>query len=467
MYDPWDDDDPKDPASLGAQSTNVESQTVNVVDQSTMEFTDARSGRKRTMPSTVPLQSKYSKSLDAIHVIETENAYHILSGNEEIPQMPGLTPIPRPRRVQASPSTPTPGSSNEPKQKRDRVPTITIKWAIHLVRAQLMRAAIAPANYLLKQIYGATVVKISNLRDYNTFLERCVGQKIPFFTHALDSKKPLRIVLLGLPNMPVEDVKQALAENIIFPEDIKLMSIKKSRLLEHNNFILYFSKGSITIGKLREIGRIESVSVKWAYYDSKRHGPTQCRRCQAWGHGSANCHLPAACVKCAGDHETSACPISARGVAVPEGQLKCVNCNLTHSANHRGCPVRQSYIDSRPKKKQPKEFNRLRGGPQHNHQRYTSPRQEPDQWPQMFNMSQNSNKPHHGPSYNQVASKTMNKQNIPSQPNSQNEKPLSPDEAFFIFQEIIPIVNSGKSRQEQIFMIFRLASKYCTSTGAP
>jgi hypothetical protein len=444
--------------------------SATMEDETDMDFNDARSGRKRGR-TTTSLQSKHSKSMDALHVVETENAFDLLSDNEETPQMPQLKPKPSPRQsVKETSSTSEPGQPPVMKQKRDRVPTITIKWAIPIVRSHLLRADIAPANFLLKQINGATVVKISNLVNYHTFVNRCVEQKFPFFTHELDIKKPLRIVLLGLPNMPVEEVKQALAEKGVFPEDIKPMTIKNFKLLEHNNFVLYFPKGSITIGKLREIRALESVIVKWVYFDSKRHGPTQCRRCQAWGHGSANCHLPPACVKCAGAHETSSCPISPRGVDVPKEQLKCVNCHQPHTANFHKCETRQSYIDSRPKRLQPKEYNRSRGGQPH-YQR-SSPQHQPHHWPQMSKIGQIINKPHQGPSYSQISNGinnvNINNQFRSSQPHCSNENPLSPEEAFLIFQEILPIVNSGKSRQEQILMIFKLATRYCSnSNGSP
>jgi hypothetical protein len=129
-------------------------------------------------------------------------------------------------------------------------------------------------------VENGTVVKISNLKEYDFLLKRCIDRKIPHFRHAVDAKKPLRVVLLGLPKCPVYKVRQALAELNIKPEDIKPMKIRSPRYLEHSNFILYFPKGSITIGSLREVKAVNNVIVRWAYYDSKRHGATQCRRCQ-------------------------------------------------------------------------------------------------------------------------------------------------------------------------------------------
>jgi hypothetical protein len=79
-------------------------------------------------------------------------------------------------------------------------------------------------------------------------------------------------------------------------------------------------------------------------------------------------------------------------------------------------------------------------------------------------------------SYSQVANNNIqlsvtNDQKISSQPSQPlNEDPLSPEEALLIFQEILPIINSGKSRQQQILIIFELAPKFCNkknSNGSP
>jgi hypothetical protein len=68
-------------------------------------------------------------------------------------------------------------------------------------------------------VENGTVVKMSNLKDYDHFLKRCIDRKVPHFTHAVGTaKKPLPIVLLGLLNWHIEDVKQALAGVKVIPE---------------------------------------------------------------------------------------------------------------------------------------------------------------------------------------------------------------------------------------------------------
>jgi hypothetical protein len=220
------------------------------------------------------------------------------------------------------------------------------------------------------------------------------------------------------------------------------MKIRNPRYIEHNNFILYFTKGSIAISSLREIKAISNVIVRWTYYDSKRHGPTQCRRCQMWGHGSSNCHLDPACVKCAGPHETSACTVSATGAKVPEDQLKCVNCQQKHSANYGGCASRQNYIISRPMKKQAPRSSRPRDGRLNHSQRYFTPNQHSHHWPPLQQQHQQQQQQQHFHPQSQYVTyrdqvaginNTHNRRPFFSQPNPSNdnvsrnnESPLDP-----------------------------------------
>ncbi|CAH2107572.1 unnamed protein product [Euphydryas editha] len=61
--------------------------------------------------------------------------------------------------------------------------------------------------------------------------------------------------------------------------------------------------------------------------------PSQCHRCQAFGHSSANCHRQQKCVRCFGEH-------LARDCHRPREELPtCANCGKAHTAKVRRCPV--------------------------------------------------------------------------------------------------------------------------------
>ena len=45
------------------------------------------------------------------------------------------------------------------------------------------------------------------------------------------------------------------------------------------------------------------------FYQSKKAGPTQCKNCMNFGHGTLNCHLKARCVRCGEEHLSKKCPL--------------------------------------------------------------------------------------------------------------------------------------------------------------
>jgi hypothetical protein len=288
------------------------------------------SSRKRAPKSALRNDRQFMKSTDSL--VDVNNPFDGLTDEEEGevlgPSTKVLpTPPPRPAKRHSLTSAQAPVADQQP--KRVRVPTITIKWELTRVRSEIVLSNMKNSSFILKQVHGGRVVNIATMDEYEAFLKRCTERHVPFFTHQVDAKKPTRIVLLGLPDMPANEKQEALAERGIIPDDIKPMNIRSKDLLEHSNYILYFAKGSMTTGKLRDIKAINNVIVRLAYYDAKRHGPTQCRRCQEWGHGSSHCHVAHACVKCAGQHETSACNLVAKGINLPVEQLKCANCNCS------------------------------------------------------------------------------------------------------------------------------------------
>lgn len=110
-------------------------------------------------------------------------------------------------------------------------------------------------------------------------------------------------------------------------------------------------KNGIRIASLRSIIGLFNVRVRWEYYSPRKHSPTQCSRCQYFGHGSANCNRPFRCVCCDENHDSKECP--RRGPPdpstvgskprVPDNQISCANCKGNHTASYHGCKIRTEY----------------------------------------------------------------------------------------------------------------------------
>jgi len=81
--------------------------------------------------------------------------------------------------------------------------------------------------------------------------------------------------------------------------------------------------------KLKELDR-QSVVVE---RQAKPRDPAQCHRCQNYGHTKNYCRRPFKCMKCAGEHPSTAC-------TKPRAtDPKCANCGGKHISCYKGCPA--------------------------------------------------------------------------------------------------------------------------------
>lgn len=87
---------------------------------------------------------------------------------------------------------------------------------------------------------------------------------------------------------------------------------------------------------LKELGS-QSVAVE---RQVKPRDPVQCHRCQAFGHTKNYCRRPFVCMKCAGEHMSTAC------TKPRQVEPKCANCKGNHISCYKGCPA---YKNARSK----------------------------------------------------------------------------------------------------------------------
>lgn len=76
-----------------------------------------------------------------------------------------------------------------------------------------------------------------------------------------------------------------------------------------------------------------SVSVEAL---KKNNGPTQCHRCQLFGHVQRFCTAEFKCMKCAGAHSTH------ESTKPKTFAAKCANCLRSHTCNYHRCPNRSA-----------------------------------------------------------------------------------------------------------------------------
>ncbi|KAG4071983.1 hypothetical protein HA402_016223 [Bradysia odoriphaga] len=207
-------------------------------------------------------------------------------------------------------------------------------------------------NFNCKMMSIGTKVFVNDDNDFNKISSHLKANNIDHFTYAAKDKKICKVVLSGLPVLPIELLKSDLAQLNIQPEQIVQMTTKiqsPHRAL----YLIHLNGNETTFQDVQKIKSICHTIVKWSMFKPRFKGPTQCRNCGMYGHGTRNCHRKPCCVLCASnEHNQYDCPLT----RLPKDSspvYKCSYCinNKHQPTNHRAddqnCPARKVYTDAR------------------------------------------------------------------------------------------------------------------------
>lgn len=247
-------------------------------------------------------------------------------------------------------------------------------------------------QYTFKRMSIGYKVMLDNEEEHAKCKTLLIAKKIEFYSHRPRGNKLLKAVLYGLPQTDVNQLKIYFNKNInLKPLDIFEMNTKNKNV--HNSlYLFHFDKNDASMSDLRnKIKVINHTLIKWMPYSPKYKGPTQCRNCSMYGHGSENCHRGTICLFCASiEHSSKDCKLSANkaenndgGNSNPNIIFKCFNCSnkklpSNHRANDLKCPFRNEYL-------------KLRNTINNRNMQYTQPKigraftPEPHQFPPLSN----------------------------------------------------------------------------------
>lgn len=174
-------------------------------------------------------------------------------------------------------------------------------------------------------------IKPQNQEDetiLKTFLEE---NNIKYFTFNTSANRPRQAVLKYIPNdVTKETIIDGLQRQNIHP--IKVTRIKNKDGEETKIVQVTINKQDSE--KIYKLEHVNNLKIKVEPFRRKT-GPTQCFKCQRFGHSSYTCHLTPMCVKCGKSHEKTMCQRNDK----QGDKLMCANCKGDHPANYRGCPA--------------------------------------------------------------------------------------------------------------------------------
>jgi hypothetical protein len=186
---------------------------------------------------------------------------------------------------------------------------------------------------LLKAINKNLHTKIlcSSMEDKAKTIEKLRSQQFQYFTYAEKSAKPLNFVLFGYLYKDCKEVLQDLKDNGYNAISVSSRSKNEASPV----YCVSFSSDSNTsLRSLRLQKVVDQIVVSWDLPRRDPFRPTQCHRCQRFGHTKKYCDMKPRCVKCDQLHLSSDCPRKDRTVGAPI----CANCAGEHPANSPTCP---------------------------------------------------------------------------------------------------------------------------------
>lgn len=198
-----------------------------------------------------------------------------------------------------------------------------------------------------------TKILFNNINDYSNAKLTLTQQQKNFYTHDIPDTKTIKFVLSGLHDLTAQEVKAGLFEQNIIAIEVKKMTNKNPTHTKTNQsclYLVYFEKNAnVKLSDLKTYKYVMGAVVKWSPYINSRNGPTQCSRCQMYGHGNKNCHLPPRCMFCGGNHETNKCdtlspPSTSTSTSRPPRPPKCCLCGGDHTSKDRDCPKRIEFM---------------------------------------------------------------------------------------------------------------------------
>lgn len=260
---------------------------------------------------------------------------------------------------------------------------------------------------------------VSSAADKLTIKTQLESHKIKFYTY---SEPENRHFIVELSKFYKTDPKELL--EILKAQEIPAVNVSLFNRSNTNPiYLVHFTKNTIKLDELNYKHKVVDYhKVQWNLLDRSLKKPTQCRRCQRFGHSASNCNLDYRCIKCLLKHEPGQC---ARKTTT-EGAPSCVNCNTEgHPSNSRTCPMYKKYASlipiTKPADKRPRNFT---SAPAPWHQ---APHQSPHDTPHVDNSnfpslpSQTHNYSQHNVNVSRDSRPALNNPRIIQNESSHNE----------------------------------------------
>lgn len=234
--------------------------------------------------------------------------------------------------------------------KSNKIPPIIIYDLNIKSFRSIIKEFIPLDNFLIKSNNGnVSHIFAKDFTSHSKIKEVLKEYDKQFFSHTPGFLKCKNVVLKNLDNtFEEEDIREAL--NNLNISDCKIVDVFKikTRASETNNslnlWLISLSNDS-NLKSLYNIRFLLNTRISFEKYINKK--VIQCKKCQRFDHIAKNCNMNFKCVKCSDSHIPGNCPLDNDPEA--NNKLKCANCQMSHTANYRGCTKYKDVLKKRIK----------------------------------------------------------------------------------------------------------------------
>lgn len=352
-----------------------------------------------------------------------------------------------------------------------RVPPIVVEGLkMNRVQEILLKIPyLSNLPHVKNTINGHHAIYAKTLSDHNKLEKYLRDNNISGYTHEIEHR--LKYVIYGLHSVDTDDLKEELKNRVnVLPVHVYSIPIKEKKYDDQNVYVVHFLKSSgVSLNKLRLVKDIFNVIVQWDMYQPNKRSdpseikpPTQCSNCQSYNHGSRGCFKPPKCIRCGENHKSADCRYLLQTNSLGEIMIKdkidsdkvrCANCNERHTANFRGCRIRQEIINDRTKRRQTLgKRHEILQHPQGRYQAPPPPVQDNSHYPLPPPLS----RPIGNNSWQNTTATPHNNVN-----NSCNDNSLfSYDKLREIFSELIRRISACTTKAEQLSVVCDITLTY-------
>lgn len=195
-------------------------------------------------------------------------------------------------------------------------------------------------GYHVKNSKNNTNLYINDRKEYEKCMEVLEKEDISFHSYTLKEEKPHSFVIKGIDSEPAtEDIQNDLETK----HNLKVKNVFKLKTKGRGVYMVQTDNTIYLKYLINNVRYVCHTKIQWERY--KNQDPwVQCRRCQRLGHSTSNCRAEPRCVKCGENHWSKICIKVFKDKVDTHINIKCANCDGTHVAFSKECPIIKNRI---------------------------------------------------------------------------------------------------------------------------